>query len=96
MYQNCTILGDKGYLSIDYQRDLFTYNQINIEVPMRKNQHRYKLQPYIFRKSRKHIETLFSQLCDQLYDLEETMQNYLIDSRTRYCQDNSADYYTMD
>ncbi|NAW50921.1 transposase, partial [Elizabethkingia argentiflava] len=61
LYQNCTILGDKGDLSIDYPRDLFTYNQINMEVPMRKNQHGYKPQPYIFRKSRKPIETLFSQ-----------------------------------
>ena len=24
MYQNCTILGNKGYLSVDYQRDLFS------------------------------------------------------------------------
>lgn len=32
---------------------------------MRKNQIDYKKQPYIFRKSRKRIETLFSQLCDQ-------------------------------
>ncbi len=32
---------------------------------MCKNQHNYKDQPYIFRKSRKRIETLFSQLCDQ-------------------------------
>uniref|UniRef100_UPI003744AC55 transposase n=1 Tax=Elizabethkingia argenteiflava TaxID=2681556 RepID=UPI003744AC55 len=30
LFQNCTILGDKDYLSIDYQRDLFTYNQINM------------------------------------------------------------------
>jgi hypothetical protein len=29
------------------------------------NQVNYKLQPFIFRKSRKRIETLFSQLCDQ-------------------------------
>ncbi|AJW63073.1 Transposase DDE domain protein [Elizabethkingia miricola] len=65
LYRNCTILGDKGYLSIDYQKDLFTYNRINLEVPMRKNQHEYKPQAYIFRKSRKRIETLFSQLCDQ-------------------------------
>lgn len=65
LYHNCTILGDKGYLSIDYQRDLFSTNQIRLEVPMRKNQHDYKPQAYIFRKSRKRIETLFSQLCDQ-------------------------------
>ena len=36
MYKNCTIIGDKGYLSIDYQRGLFTSNQIKLEVPMRK------------------------------------------------------------
>lgn len=65
MYSDCTILGDKGYLKIDYQRDLFSSNQIKLEVPMRKNQYGYKPQAYIFRKSRKRIETLFSQLCDQ-------------------------------
>lgn len=32
---------------------------------MRRNHHGYKPQAYIFRKSRKIIETLFSQLCDQ-------------------------------
>ena len=32
---------------------------------MRKNQIDYKEQSYIFKKSRKRIETLFSQLCDQ-------------------------------
>ncbi|SBW01724.1 transposase [uncultured Dysgonomonas sp.] len=65
MYTNCTILGDKGYLSIDYQQDLFSSNKITLEVLMRKNQHGYKPQAYIFRKSRKRIETLFSQLCDR-------------------------------
>ncbi|MBV7441907.1 transposase, partial [Weeksellaceae bacterium TAE3-ERU29] len=33
--------------------------------PMKKNQKNYRKQPFIFRKSRKRIETLFSQLCDQ-------------------------------
>lgn len=37
MYSGCTILGDKGYLSIDYQRDLFSNNQIKLEVPMCRN-----------------------------------------------------------
>ncbi len=64
-YNNCVILGDKGYLSVDYQLDLFENNQIKLEVPMRKNQHNHKKQVYIFRKKRKRIETLFSQLCDQ-------------------------------
>ena len=65
LYQNCTVIGDKGYLCFDYQRDLFSSNQIRLEVPMRRNQHDYKQQPFIFRKSKKRIETLFSQLCDQ-------------------------------
>ena len=64
-FNNCVILGDKGYLSADYQLDLFESNQIKLEVPMRKNQYNYKNQPYIFRKKRKRIETLFSRLCDQ-------------------------------
>ena len=32
---------------------------------MRRNQKEFREQPYTFRKSRKRIETLFSQLCDQ-------------------------------
>ena len=32
---------------------------------MRRNQKDYKKQPYVFRKKRKRIESLFSQLCDQ-------------------------------
>ena len=49
----------------DYQLDLFESKQIRLEIPMRKNQRNYKKQTYIFRKKRKRIETLFSQLCDQ-------------------------------
>lgn len=63
-FSDCVILGDKGYLSADYQLDLFESKQIKLEVPMRKNQYNYKKQAYVFRKSRKRIETLFSQLCD--------------------------------
>lgn len=63
--KDCTLLGDRGYLSSDYQLDLFTSHNIKLEVPMRKNQKDYKDHPYIIRKSRKRIETLFSQLCDQ-------------------------------
>jgi hypothetical protein len=63
--KDCTVLADKGYLSSNYQLDLFTSHNIKLEVPMRKNQKNYKDQPYIIRKSRKRIETLFSQLCDQ-------------------------------
>ncbi|WP_312350398.1 transposase, partial [Empedobacter sp.] len=38
---------------------------IKLEVPMRTNQKNYKDQPFVIRKYRKRIETLFSQLCDQ-------------------------------
>ncbi len=65
LFENVTILGDKGYLSKQVQIDLFNYQNIRLEVPMRKNQKDYKVQPYLLRKSRKRIETLFSQLCDQ-------------------------------
>lgn len=64
-FSSCTIIGDKGYLSGDYQLDLFTSSNIRLEVPMRINQQNYKKQPYLLRKTRKRIETLFSQLCDQ-------------------------------
>lgn len=62
---DCVLIGDKGYLSATYQLDLFQSANIRLETPMRANQSNYKKQPYIFRKSRKRIETLFSQLCDQ-------------------------------
>lgn len=62
---NCTVIGDKGYLSADYQIDLFTSNDIKLEIPMRNNQINFEKQAYIFRKARKRIETLFSQTSDQ-------------------------------
>ena len=64
-FSNCTIIADKGYLSQPWQLDLFTENNIELSTPMRNKQKNYKQYPYIFRKARKRIETLFSQLCDQ-------------------------------
>lgn len=62
---DCVLLGDRGYLSESIQLDLFQSVNIRLETPKRMNQLNYKSQPYIYRKSRKRIETLFSQLCDQ-------------------------------
>ncbi|QQM25270.1 IS982 family transposase [Elizabethkingia anophelis] len=62
---DCTLLGDKGYLSSEMQIDLFNYAHIELETPKRVNQKDYKPQFYLFKKRRKRIETLFSQLCDQ-------------------------------
>ncbi|MFM9824967.1 IS982 family transposase [Flavobacterium sp.] len=62
---DCVLLGDRSYLSKTIQLDLFQTVNIKLETPKIKNQVDYKPQAYIFRKSRKRIETLFSQLCDQ-------------------------------
>jgi len=62
---DCTILGDKGYLSKDVQQDLFQTNRIKLYTPKRSNQPDYHKYPAVFRRLRKRIETLFSQLCDQ-------------------------------
>lgn len=63
--RDCTLIGDRGYLSAEYQLNLFETCRIKLDAPMRNNQKNYREQPYIYRKSRKRIETLFSQLCDQ-------------------------------
>ena len=56
---DCVLLKDRGYLSSTRQLDLFETANIRLETPMRINQIGYKKQPYVFRKSRKRIETLF-------------------------------------
>ena len=63
--RECTLIADKGYLSKSYQLDLFNTNQIRLKTSMRYNQHDKEPFPLIFKKARKRIETLFSQLCDQ-------------------------------
>jgi hypothetical protein len=62
---NCTLLADKGYLSSSQQLDLFTSCHVKLETPLRANQHSYSKFPFVFKRFRKRIETLFSQLCDQ-------------------------------
>lgn len=62
---DCTIIGDKGYLSSEIQLNLFESANIQLNTPKRKNQKEYKPQFYLFKNKRKRIETLFSQLCDQ-------------------------------
>jgi len=62
---DCVLLGDKGYLSSPIQLDLFHTANIQLETPKRINQKDYQPQFFPFKKYRKRIETLFSQLCDQ-------------------------------
>ena len=77
---DCTIIGDKDYLSSEIQLNLFETCNIKLNTPMRKNQKDYKSQPHIFRKSRKRIETLFSQFCDQ-FMIRRNMQKALVVSK---------------
>ena len=64
-YQQCTIIGDKGYLSAEIQLDLFESVEIRLEVPYRLNQKDWKPTFKPFARARKRVETLFSQLDDQ-------------------------------
>lgn len=63
---NVTLIGDKGYISKEVKIDLFASCNIKLETPKRSNQKEGEEWHPIFRKSRKRIETLFSQLCDQM------------------------------
>ena len=63
--KDCTLIADRGYLSAKVQLNLFETCNITLDTPMRRNQKDFKQQAYVFRKKRKRIETLFSQLCDQ-------------------------------
>jgi len=56
---------DKGYVSKSYRTDLFSTRQIRLRTPMRDNQNDKEPYPFIFKRSRYRIETLFAQLCDQ-------------------------------
>lgn len=64
-FSHCVLIGDKGYLSRQWQADLFEQSSVVLVTPPRKNQTEQKPYPSIYRKARKRIETLFSQLCDQ-------------------------------
>ena len=64
-YSNCLMLGDKGYLSAEIQQNLFDVANISLEVPYRLNQKNWRPPSWTYKKFRKRIETLFSQLNDQ-------------------------------
>ena len=64
-FENCELIGDRGYISKEIQLDLFNYSRINLSVPMRKNQQDFVKFSYTRSKIRKRIETAFSQLAGQ-------------------------------
>jgi len=63
--ENCVLIGDRGYISKEFQLDLFNNSNINLSVPMRKNQHNFVKFSKTKSKIRKRIETNISQLCGQ-------------------------------
>ena len=65
-YSDCTILGDKGYLSAPVQLDLFETASITLDVPYRLNQKNWTPPTWAYKRFRKRIETVFSQLNDHL------------------------------
>lgn len=64
--QDCLVLADKGYLSAHGQMDLFCQTGIEIQTPMRRNQNGYRPWPAVFKKARRRVKTVFSQLSDQM------------------------------
>ena len=64
-YSNCTIIGDRGYISAQVQLDLFETDNIRLEVPYRNNQKKMETDISSFCQREKRIETLFSQLYEQ-------------------------------
>ena len=66
LYGDCSIFGNKGYISAEVQLDLFEIANIRLEWPYRLNQKNRKPTLIPFAKARKRVEILFSQLADQL------------------------------
>lgn len=64
-FKNCLLIGDRGYISKEFQTNLFNYSNIKLSVPMRKNQHGFVEFSKTKSKIRKRIETNISQLCGQ-------------------------------
>lgn len=71
-YHDCLMLADKGYLSTELQKNLFETVRISLEVPCRLNQKNWRPLSWTYKRFRKRIETVFSQLNDNLM----MMRNY--------------------
>lgn len=65
-YHDCTILGDKVYLSAPVQLELFETANITLDVPYRLNQKNQTPPTWAYKRFRKRIETVFFQLNDHL------------------------------
>ena len=65
-YHDYMMLGDKGYISTEIQKNLFEAANITLEVPYRLNQKNRRPPTWAYKRFRKRIETIFSQPNDNL------------------------------
>ena len=61
-YSNCTVIGDRGYISAQIQLDLFETANIRLEVPYRTNQKEWKPTFQLLPKREKELK-LYSRNC---------------------------------
>ncbi|NIX02661.1 MAG: IS982 family transposase [Phycisphaerae bacterium] len=80
--QDCLVLADKGYMSGEKQLDLFVQTGIEVNTPMRSNQQGFRPWPRLFKNVRRRVETVFSQLSDQMM-LKRNYAKTFIGLRTR-------------
>ena len=64
-FHDCSIFGDRAYISAELKQELFSSVGIKLEVPCRLNMKDRNPTFKPFAKARKRIKTNFSQLCDQ-------------------------------
>jgi hypothetical protein len=77
LYHDCDIFGDRSYIGREIQLDLFETAKIRLECPHRLNLKDWEPQFISFAKTRKRIETVFSQLNDQFM----LIRNYAKDTQ---------------
>ena len=58
-YHDCTMFGDKDYLSVDVRKNLFETVNITFEVLCRLNQRSWHLPSRVYRRLRKRNEFIF-------------------------------------
>ena len=65
-YHDCMVLADKGYLSTEVQKNLFETATISLDVLYLLNKKNWRPPSWAYKRFRKRIETIFSQLNDNL------------------------------
>jgi len=83
------LLGDRAYISLGLQLELFENYDIQLKVPFRVNQYDYKKHPRKLKGKRQRVETFFAQLCDQ-FNIRRNYAKTFIGFATRIASKLSA------